>query len=227
MEKPADREILKKAFLERMEGEIPNKLFILHDDGVYRHLRLAKAIDSLMEGFDLITFPGALVFTGDYGDYTWKRIEDMAYFFSGENTDFKTRTPDFSYWAEKLVAEGMYASRKTRQFDDEGVRKEILARYVEYCDEHPEMSDAKKIAIWERLDNEVLQPSDYSSSEACEFEMRNRLYDYSENDRRGAPAILHNTYDWGMHCLTDNYIWACYCVAWGLEQYHKQKKEVK
>ena len=42
-------------------------LSVLHEDGVYRHLKMAEG-DSNIWSWEIVTFPGSLVFRGDRGD---------------------------------------------------------------------------------------------------------------------------------------------------------------
>lgn len=72
-----------------------HKLSILKNDELYKHLRF-KNPSSFNRYFDIVTWPGNLCYTGDMGTYTFKRIENMIYFFSdGVNPD---------YWSEKLTS---------------------------------------------------------------------------------------------------------------------------
>src|ERR1035438_10338294 len=53
---------------------------VMQDNGVYRHLRFRKPGSSNM-WFDLITWPGSLVISGDMGTWAFSRVEDMFAFF--------------------------------------------------------------------------------------------------------------------------------------------------
>lgn len=80
-----------------------HELTILHEDGVYRHLRIAQP-DSYMYSWDIITWPGHLAITGDIADgFTFSRIHDMFKFFALYTSNAETMpliNPD--YWSEKL-----------------------------------------------------------------------------------------------------------------------------
>ena len=68
---------------ERMlSATADHKLTILHNDGLYRHIRF-KNPKSIFYWFDLITWPGVLVFKGDMGCYVFSRLDDMFEFFTG------------------------------------------------------------------------------------------------------------------------------------------------
>lgn len=63
-------------------------------DGIHRHYRFSKPNSSIY-WFDIVTFPGYLVMTGDMGTWPFSRIRDMVHFFN------KNRI-NHGYWAEKL-----------------------------------------------------------------------------------------------------------------------------
>ena len=73
------------------------------DDGLYRHLRFSNNGDCIYR-YDLITWPGNLVITGDMGSYHFARIEDMFHFFhSGTQAkELQEYKINKGYWAEKL-----------------------------------------------------------------------------------------------------------------------------
>lgn len=63
-------------------------------DGIHRHYRFSKP-NSSAYWFDIVTFPGYLVMTGDMGTWPFRRIRDMVQFFNKDRIDR-------GYWAEKL-----------------------------------------------------------------------------------------------------------------------------
>lgn len=72
---------------------------VLHDDGLYRHVRFADP-DTLMYSFDLVTWPGHLSITGDIGTgLVFQRHDDMFAFFDSGQADGQINA---GYWAEKL-----------------------------------------------------------------------------------------------------------------------------
>ncbi|MGH3745790.1 MAG: hypothetical protein ACRDT8_00140 [Micromonosporaceae bacterium] len=110
---------------ERFKRETAeHKMTILHDDGLYRHLRFRRG-ESDMYRFDLITVPGTLIFQGDGESYVFSRRPDMFEFFR----DCRT-TADFGgpygihpqYWAEKITSD---ASR-VKRYDEDLFRAAIV-----------------------------------------------------------------------------------------------------
>ena len=82
---------------------------MIHDDGLYRHLRCRQPGTS-MWGWDVVTWPGHLAVTGDLGAFTFAREQDMLLqFFHGLDSK---RTIDTRYWLEKCVAWDKHTDRR-------------------------------------------------------------------------------------------------------------------
>jgi len=59
-----------------------HEMTVLHEDGLYRHLRFRKPAGGYSEyWFDLVTWPGVLVIRGDMETFAFSRTEDMLAFF--------------------------------------------------------------------------------------------------------------------------------------------------
>lgn len=90
-----------------------HQLTVLHDDGLYRHLRMRALGQGNVCGWDITTWPGHLATSGDIaGGFVFSRIEDMLQFFDCSNRAnyYSDGSPsiDFRYWAEKLVGTDNY-----------------------------------------------------------------------------------------------------------------------
>lgn len=85
-----------------------HELTVIHDDGLYRHVRMAKP-GTRIWSWDIVTWPGYLTIVGDIANgYTFTRDQDMfAFFYTPKNqrSTFTDGAPhlDLRYWAEKLV----------------------------------------------------------------------------------------------------------------------------
>ena len=79
-----------------------HRMEVVRDDGVYRHIRMKKP-GNIGYHFDISTYPGYLVFTGDMGSYVFSRLRDM---FEFHRTDWDRDTPtiDYKYWSQKCEA---------------------------------------------------------------------------------------------------------------------------
>lgn len=94
-----------RRFVEQTKDHV---LTILHEDGLYRHLRMHDPRQGSMWSWQVSTIPWFLSTLGDIADgYSFSREEDMLDFFSyaGKNRRYYSDgapSIDFRYWAEKL-----------------------------------------------------------------------------------------------------------------------------
>jgi hypothetical protein len=101
MRKDCDKILSKDDFLDRVKG---HELTVLMDNGLHRHVRLSPP-DTRTCYFDLITYPGALLYTGDMGTFLFDRFdraEDMFKFFRTPPGEELRINPN--YWEEKIIA---------------------------------------------------------------------------------------------------------------------------
>jgi len=87
----------EKLVKERIDKDLAEHVVTeRHAHGLYRHYRCQRP-DTFSMGFDIITWPGSLCYTGDMGDYLFQRTENMIAFMRGS-------CMSYSYAAEKCVA---------------------------------------------------------------------------------------------------------------------------
>lgn len=195
--------VTKKSFLKDVES---HRLTILHEYDYYRHLRF-KAPGTGVLLFDLITYPGGLVFRGDMGSFTFERVKDMFNFFRGDEI-----SP--GYWAEKCIA----------QDRTDGISKfslrELEKSIREYHEEHFSDSDGvMKKLILQDLEEQVFKPSgeeewrwwanidSFRSGQSEGFDLMEGFID-------GCIRYKEPSY---------RYMWACYAIQWGISIYDKEK----
>lgn len=144
---------LLRTFNENL-GE--HQMRILHEDGLYRHLRF-KNPENGFYWFDLITWPGNLTITGDMGTYTFARTEDMFTFFTGYiNSD---------YWAEKL-RHGSSGGRSTvKNYDEELFKRWLVQDFWAYS---RHMGTKVSLAWWLELKDEILGKHAYADIHSVE-----------------------------------------------------------
>jgi hypothetical protein len=115
----------EKILIEQFKHDVSrHRITVFQDVGVYRHLRFQRP-GTYIYGFDLITWPGHLCFTGDMRTYVFGRVQDMFTFFrkDPEAEDFRI---DMRYWAEKCLAVDKM----------DGIWKFSPDRFKEYAQEH-------------------------------------------------------------------------------------------
>lgn len=195
-------ELTKEQFLKCVEK---HEMKVLLDNGVYRHLRF-KAPDTGNQYFDLVTFPGRLVYCGDMGSYLFARTDDMFGFF---------RRPDrginLSYWSEKVDAKDRDGITEFSVARAKEIVSEIVKDQAEHLDERKKSKLAEDLdSLLEEIDNEaseladVIRVATMFNGEAIEGDWFADLWEYDTQE------------------YTYRFQWACYAIAWGIEQYDKQ-----
>jgi hypothetical protein len=161
-----------------------HEMTVLHNDGLYRHLRFKKP-DSSTYWFDVITWPGSLTIHGDMGTYMFSRLEDMFEFFrSGVGIN-----P--GYWGEKVKAGDI------TRYDEDYARQSAQ----EYLDEWAEYEDPNRVGYVRQLFRELLADDD----SADEGNFRHGLA------RIGEPF---GDFWWeaDFHPHTVQFLWSCWAV---------------
>lgn len=202
-----------------------HQLTILHDDGLYRHLRF-RATDSSFYWFDLITWPGKLAFVGDGDGYVFSRVQDMFQFFRGHEIN-----P--GYWAEKVVA----GRNSIRRYSEDRLRQLLDDALAYYERAYPDLASKYEIA---RAEYDALPVDDrYPYGRAHEphrpetvDEVRKTVSDHDDEGLLGyedgarellseleQARVVSDTWEWDLHDYDWWYLWACHAVVWGIAQY--------
>lgn len=222
---------------ERFTSDTKNhQLTVLHDDGIYRHLRF-KAPDSGFYWFDLVTWPGYLAFTGDMDGYVFSRVEDMFTFFRGGST----YGINPSYWGEKVVD----GRDRLRRYEPDV----LAARLAEVLKEHeaaypdlvPEFEAAKTVFDATPRDRRYPHALD-GVREPFEpkppAEVRELIADYERDGETGyedgarrllgeleSARVVYDSFEWDLRGWDWTFLWACHAIVWGIRQYDALKAE--
>lgn len=185
-----------------------HQMIVLRDDGVYRHVRFKQPGTNCMY-FDLVTWPGWLCYSGDMGTYVFRRLEDMFEFFRTDQTertylakDGRTLHINLGYWAEKVEAEERHEGLKAYSADK-------FRRVIKEWLDEAEASDEVRAAV----EDEIL-----SYADDHEYAAREAVNDF---DRHG--FTFHDFWEVDLQEYTYRFIWCCYAIAWGIQQYDKTK----
>ena len=196
----------KESFLRDVKD---HKLTILKNDGLYRHLFFKSPFNS-NQYFEIITFPGGLLFTGDMGTYEFERTDDMLDFFRHPRREFGINTV---YWAEKVKSESVFGNG-IREFDPIRFRENVKERWSEYFESDLQSEEAQ--IVWIEIEEQIL------CGEDSDWDLVSKL-----NNFYMGSQDTNFTFDdfWGDNCKTKTYhfIWCCYAVAWAVIQYDKEK----
>ena len=173
-----------------------HRMTVLHDSGVYRHVRFAKPGTSTMQ-FDIVTWPEYLSVSGDMGTYVFSRLRDMFEFFRGSTVG--PIEVNLRYWAEKCQAVDR----------DSGIREYSPERFRERIErwlEDAEASEECRAAV----QSEVLCHADEGESAARK----------AADDFAYADGFAFTDF-WEADCSewTARYVWCCYALSWAVRQY--------
>lgn len=185
-----------------------HKMKVLHDDGLYRHL-VFKRPDSSFYWFEIITWPGNLLFGGDMGTFAFKRVEDMFTFFSD-------REINPQYWQEKVHAEDVNGG--IQEYSETLFKK----RVKEYLDDYIKDNDLSKKSA-----------KDLREKIAFHMELADTSTDYSAHDFLYNFAMhedkenfeFYESYEWNFKEYTFRFIWCCFAICWAISKYNESKTE--
>lgn len=194
-----------------------HKMQVIRDDGVHRHIRF-KRPQSGTYWFDLITWPGTLCIDGDMGTFVFRRIEDMFEFFRSDREYALRKGSKLainpSYWGEKIQATCKSGGHK--EFSKERFRDAVKHEFDSWV-EMQEPEDDVKAELWEELEQRVLPHADDGYTRAVDAAI-----EFEPDDE----AVLFEMVDFWDHRLEDytyHFIWCCYAIAWGIQQYDDSK----
>ncbi len=167
------------------------------DNGVHRHLQFRKPGTSCC-GFDIVTWPGYLAFSGDMGSFVFQRLEDMLKFFRQDVAPTAALRINLPYWAEKLEAADRFSG--FQKYSEQKFRQRIASGL-------DDVAASKKLRA--AVNAEVL------------------AFDCSDERtvRERVDAFEHGGFQfsdfWECHLdeYTPRFIWCCYALVWGIQQY--------
>ena len=185
-----------------------HRMQILRDDGLYRHVRFSKP-DSYDMGFDLITWPGHLCYTGDMGTYVFTRLPDMFVFFRTKPSAASGLYINTGYWSEKCVA----ADRRDgiQEYSDDKFRSAV-ANYV---------NEWREQYGWENLPDDLREEVDLvlSAADDGEYAAREAVRSFSYSDDEHGEFEFSDFFECSLSEYTFRFVWCCYALAWGVQAY--------
>jgi hypothetical protein len=179
-----------------------HEMTVLHDDGLYRHLRFMNPKSSEY-WFEIVTWPGSLAMRGDVGDgYVFTRLNDMFEFFRSD----RRWGINQHYWAEKLGG----GRRSVKEYSEARLRQLVVERFVEDARYNGvPAGTGKALRTW--VLNEDLSD---------EHQARNVLEDFAHL----GYEFRDDVWEWDFHDYDDHFLWCCYGIAWGIGQYDASRK---
>lgn len=183
-----------------------HKMTILHEDGLYRHLRFKKPKTG-MYWFDIITWPGALAIRGDMGNYVFARLDDMFEFFRGHAVNEQ-------YWAEKMIA-----GPDPMEYDIKRLSR-LVMEYVKETDEVENEEERER--LMDAVKQEILfdERAEYSENEAqC------LVRDFAFPLKSGSTFQFYDTWGWSMKEYTLHFRWCLHAIVYAIQTYDTAKKD--
>lgn len=198
-----------------------HEMHVLMESGVYRHIRFKRPNTSCMH-FDLITYPGHLVYSGDMGCFVFQRLHDMFEFFRTDSKHLRkgeTLYINTGYWGEKLQAVngGMHQAAAT-ELDEDRIKRVINEYRVQWLREwrHTLDKDARR-ELWTAVDDEVLSADDADA-------MLRAAYEFSYT-MVGRKFWFDDFFEHNFSRPTHHFLWCCYAIAWGVKMYDAAQVE--
>lgn len=187
----SDRE--KRVAAQFAGNTAEHELTILHDDGVYRHIRMAKP-DTGIYRYDLITWPGHLAISGDLDSYVFARIDDMFAFFRGQAVNPQ-------YWGEKVKDD----PKRTESYSEDMFKQLVSERLAELDD--ADFDDAQRAARDELLER-VKGGDAYHEQDA-----RDILADAEK------AGVLSDTWEWSLSDWDWHFLYCLNAIVAGIAAY--------
>lgn len=198
-----------KDFSRFRQITVQHRMTILHDDGLYRHIRMARPGSSSYH-FNVATIPGYLFFTGDMGEFTFSRTRDM-FDFMRKEWDDGTPSLDYSYWAEKCRAADK--SVGLWDFDDAAFREAALRMFRNH--DWPDKQTRRE--AWTDEVRDLLERDYPDSREAIETLMEFSYVDFDKNERF---RPFQELWDYGSFQKPGTHFkFACWAIAYTIRCY--------
>ncbi len=224
---PTEESFLKDVSKHSME--------ILLDNGVYRHLRFTNNGSNVMR-FDIVTYPGHLVYSGDMGSFVFSRLNDMFEFFRTGNREDGKLSINLGYWSEKLESVDRGDSNQSngyKEFSSERFKFTVNEHVDEWIEEFKEEYDSdekeaekQRNTLAEEL-RAAVEDEITSRADDGEYEARRALSEFSFTfngpDRfsptNGQKYEFYDTWEWDFGEYTYRFIWCLYAIVWAIKEY--------
>lgn len=177
-----------------------HRMTVLHDDGLYRHLRFTRPGTGLY-WFEITTWPGSLAIRGDMGSFMFSRLPDMFEFFG-------TGDINPGYWAEKTPNYGVDAA--VRRYSPETFESTIKQLAKEFLDGRPGW---EAVPFYQLLQEDVLEHSQ-AHHEAVEA---------ADRFVWEGQAVFSNIFGSDFRDYTPQFLWCCLALPFAIRHYQHEK----
>lgn len=180
-----------------------HKMTVLHEDGLYRHVRFENPQYGGIYRFDLITWPHGLLIRGDGPNFMFSLYPTVDLFDMFRGTA-RLGEINASYWAEKVLA------GKVQDWSEDRFRTWLVLEAAKDEARWPGLVDAIGAQILNSDEHslEYRGTAEYAVASFHHGDYRLRLPDRWEES--------FDDYSW-------EFLWACHAIRWGIAQYDAAK----
>lgn len=194
-----------------------HQLTILRDDGLYRHLRFKRPGSSAYY-FDLITWPGALCYTGDMGTFVFSRLADMFEFFRTDCKEQGELCINPGYWSEKLLAvDGGRRNGAATEFDPKKFER-VIKEYLVGWWRDGGLNREERRELRKEVQDEILDHIE-RGDERDNYQRANEF----NTEIAGKDFQFEDLFDYTFTKYTNTFLWCCYALSWSIQKYDEHK----
>jgi hypothetical protein len=189
-----------------------HELTILHDDGLYRHLRVAQPGTGIYS-WNIITWPGHLATSGDIANgYQFARLPDMFEFFRHPLQAGGEPYINDQYWAEKMPE---VLQSRARVYSADLFRKTVEESASEWREE---LSPSERASLTAAIKRDILDEiSDYEEAD------RALLDGFSWTAPSGQTFGFTDTWDYSFRDYDYHLILTLLAISKGIRMYDNAK----
>lgn len=203
---------------------VNHKMDVLLDNGVYRHLVFSQPKNGWHHRFDLVTYPGYLVISGDMSCWVFSRVDDMFQFFRSDDGRINP-----GYWSEKIQNGASGGRDEGREYDGEAYK----AALIEHLDGY-DLSDDHKAAVIEELDqldfcdefsifSQINDFEVYLDEPDPEIPIRELARNAYSRPRKRKSFTFQDVWEISSKVFSYHFLWCCHAIAWGINRYDESK----
>jgi hypothetical protein len=195
----------KDKIAERFARETAkHEMTVLHNDGLYRHLRFQHPGSSTY-WFEVVAWPGKLSITGDVDGYVFSCTQDMFEFFRQSSWQGGI---NHTYWDEKVVA----SRDSVMTFSQDLFNKQVADDLKEAEQDWPGVTEA-----WNEKVNGFL--ADYNTEYEHDARAALNDFEYLPEGDSGEPFRFQDVWEWQLKDYDWSFLWCCHAIVWAIGQY--------
>lgn len=195
----------EQQFLRDVEN---HSLEILHDQGLYRHLRFNSA-DVTANYFEIMTWENHLSLTGEAGSFVFSAKKDMFAFFRRGDGGI---TINPAYCSDKLIS--IDQNIKFRHFDPQKFIDQVTLQFILWSDQNNDLAEPTIKAVWDEIETKVIAAVAEGQAQAYQA-VKNFQHDaFQFEELLEVNTYTHNA----------KYLWCLYAICWGIQQYDNKQQ---